>query len=233
MCCRDGHYRGHKSCTATKKTRPHQKMIRKMNGTCISRMYVDVHEARCVTVRYIPTHTGHKPDCNELKFLPLPESTKEEVSLKLSQGIPTKRILQGIIYMIIILRRTSLHYPTDVHESVGERENRQQFGDSAKRRHLITKQDVANLRRKVCDQKFMKHSNDAASVNMMVNELRNEKYNQVLLYKAQHVVDPPYLRMHSYLPYRQSGKENCMKDSLRVYSALIQHMAQTHTSSSW
>ena len=74
---------------------PHQKISRKMNVTCISRMYVDVHEARHVTVCYIPTHTGHKPDCTELKFLPLPESTKEEVSLKLSQGIPTKRILQG------------------------------------------------------------------------------------------------------------------------------------------
>ena len=96
VCCRDGHYRGHKSCNVSEKIRPHQKISRKMNGTCISRMYVDVHEARHVTVRYIPTHTGHKPDCMELKFLPLPESTKEEVSLKLSQGIPTKRILQGI-----------------------------------------------------------------------------------------------------------------------------------------
>ena len=95
VCCQDGHYRGHKSCNMSEKTRPHQKISRKMNGTCISRMYVDVHEARHVTVRYIPTHTGHKPDCMELKVLPLPESTKEEVSLKLSQGIPTKRILQG------------------------------------------------------------------------------------------------------------------------------------------
>ena len=81
MCCRDGHYRGHKSCNVPEKTQPHQKISRKMNGTCISRMYVDVHEARHVTVRYIPTHTGHKPDCIELKFLPLPESTKEEVAL--------------------------------------------------------------------------------------------------------------------------------------------------------
>ena len=77
-------------------------------------------------------------------------------------------------------------------ESVGERENRQKFGDTAKRRHLITKQDVANLRRKVCDRTFMKHSDDAASVNMMVNELYNEVYNPALLYKAQHIPEPEY-----------------------------------------
>ena len=56
-------------------------------------------------------------------------------------------------------------------ESVGERENRQKIGDTAKRRHLITKQDVANLRRKVCDRTLMKHSDDAASVNMMEKPL--------------------------------------------------------------
>ena len=77
-------------------------------------------------------------------------------------------------------------------ESVGERENRQKIGDTAKRRHLITKQDVANLRRKVWNRTFMKHSDDAASVNMMVNELYNEVYNPVLLHKAQHIAEPEY-----------------------------------------
>ena len=93
--CRDGNYRGHKGCRKTEKTRLHQKLSRKMNNTCLSRMYVDVHGNKHVTVRYIPTHTGLKPSCEELKFLPLPDSTKDEVALKLSQGITTKRILQG------------------------------------------------------------------------------------------------------------------------------------------
>lgn len=95
VCCRDGDYRGHKSCSEPSKNRPHQKISRKMSGTCISRMYVDLHVSKRVTVRYIPTHTGHKPAYNELKFLPLPESTKDEVSLKLAQGISSKRVLQG------------------------------------------------------------------------------------------------------------------------------------------
>lgn len=77
-------------------------------------------------------------------------------------------------------------------ENVGDRENRQKFGVTAKRRHLITKQDVANLRRKVCDRTFIKHSDDAASVNMTVNELKRETYNPVLFYKAQHMSDPAH-----------------------------------------
>ena len=69
-----------------------------MNDTCLSRMYVDVHGSKHVVVRYIPTLTGHTPSSDELKFLPLPVSTKDEVELKVSQGIPSKRVLQGGVY---------------------------------------------------------------------------------------------------------------------------------------
>jgi hypothetical protein len=103
VCCRDGNYRGHKLSAVSQKERPHQKSSRKMNGTCISRKYVDLHESKRVTVRYIPTHTGHKPGDSELKFLPLPESTKDEVTLKLAQGIPSKRILQGTLSILVII----------------------------------------------------------------------------------------------------------------------------------
>ena len=103
VCCRDGNYRGHKLSAVSQKECPHQKSSRKMNGTCISRMYVDLHESKRVTVRYIPTHTGHKPGYIELKFLPLPESTKDEVTLKLAQGIPSKRILQGTLSILVII----------------------------------------------------------------------------------------------------------------------------------
>lgn len=76
--------------------------------------------------------------------------------------------------------------------NVGNRTNRQEFEGTVKRRHLITKQDVANLRRKVCDKTFMKHFDDAASVQMMVNELHDEKYNPVLIYKPQHKKIPEF-----------------------------------------
>ena len=58
-------------------------------------MYIDEHTNKSVTVKYIPAHTGHKLGPGEQRFLPLPASTREAVSLKLSQGIPAKRVLQG------------------------------------------------------------------------------------------------------------------------------------------
>ena len=38
----------------------------------------------------------------------------------------------------------------------------------------------------------MKHQDDATSVQMMVNELRNELYDPVLFYKPQHKKSPDY-----------------------------------------
>lgn len=50
-----------------------------------------------ISVTYISAHTGHDLGPQELKFLPLPQSTKEAVSMKISQGIPTERILKGYL----------------------------------------------------------------------------------------------------------------------------------------
>ena len=38
----------------------------------------------------------------------------------------------------------------------------------------------------------MKHFDDAASVQMMVNELHDEEYNPVLIYKPQHKKIPEF-----------------------------------------
>ena len=78
----------------------------------------------------------------------------------------------------------------DVRGEVGSRNKRGEFEHMAKRQHLLTKQDVANLRRKVHDQTMMRHSNDATSVQMIVNELRNEAYDPVLIHKPQNVKTP-------------------------------------------
>ena len=57
--------------------------------------HVDVYSDKHVLVKYIPAHTGHQPGQSELKFLPLPTSIKEATACKLSQGIPSKRIIRG------------------------------------------------------------------------------------------------------------------------------------------
>ena len=72
---------------------PHQKETRKLNNTCISKMYVDELKDGQITVKYVSAHTGHDLAPEELKYLPLPESTKWEVSMKINMGIPSERII--------------------------------------------------------------------------------------------------------------------------------------------
>ena len=57
--------------------------------------YLNFTADRRVQVQYIPAHTGHDLGCSELKHLPLPGNTKQEVAVKLSMGIPPERILEG------------------------------------------------------------------------------------------------------------------------------------------
>ena len=58
-------------------------------------MYVNNFHDGHVKVEYIPAHTNHTLGQDELKHLPLPISTKEEVAMKLSLGVPPTRILNG------------------------------------------------------------------------------------------------------------------------------------------
>ena len=94
-CCCNGKYHGNPNPRKTTEKRPHQKETRKLNSTCISRMYVNELKDGQITVKYVSAHTGHDLGPQEVKYLPLPESTKQEVSTKISMGIPPERILHG------------------------------------------------------------------------------------------------------------------------------------------
>ena len=97
VCCRNGKYRTYKGQRKTKELRPHQKESRKLNSTCIARLYVDEHDDGHISVKYISAHTHELGPC-ELKHLPLPQSTKQEVAMKVSLGVPDDRILEGKEY---------------------------------------------------------------------------------------------------------------------------------------
>ncbi len=97
VCCRDGSYKENKRKRLTKEKRPTQKPSRKINQHCLSRMYVDEYRDGHVEVMYLTAHSGHELGANQLPYLPLPTSTKENVALKISQGIPPERIIDGNI----------------------------------------------------------------------------------------------------------------------------------------
>ena len=73
----------------------HQKDTRKINNTCISRMYVDFYEDSHVTVLHVMGHINYQPGPHEDMYLSLPKNIREEIAIKLSNGIPAERIMEG------------------------------------------------------------------------------------------------------------------------------------------
>ena len=136
ICCRSGKHRINKAKWKTKEVRPHQKESQKLDSTCISCLYVDEHEDGHVSMKYISAHTHELGPC-ELKHLPLPQSTKQEVSMKISLGVPTERILEGNRTICPDINFIQKH--TDVRETVGDRPKRQEFDQCVSRKHLSLK----------------------------------------------------------------------------------------------
>ena len=64
-------------------------------------MYVDEFSDNHAEVMYISAHTNHQLGPAELPHWPLPKSTWEEVALKVSKGISTGRILQGMLHLFV------------------------------------------------------------------------------------------------------------------------------------
>ena len=95
ICCRNGHYKENTKARITSKRRYKQRDSRKINDTCLSRIYANHFIDGHVEVEYIPAHTGHELDRCELNYLPLPDCIKEEVATKLSLGVNPSRILSG------------------------------------------------------------------------------------------------------------------------------------------
>ena len=59
-------------------------------------MYANKYDDDHVDVTYVSAHTNHKPGPSEDAYLPLPSSTRQEIALKLANGIPAERIMEGI-----------------------------------------------------------------------------------------------------------------------------------------
>ena len=57
---------------------------------------------------------------------------------------------------------------------------------------FFDKKDINNIQTKVKDFGIKRHENDAVSVSVIVEELRGEPFNPVLIYKPQGTKDPQY-----------------------------------------
>ena len=54
-------------------------------------------------MKYISSHSNHDLPLDQAKFLPLPKDIKNSTAIKLAQGIPNDRILDGKAHIIVTL----------------------------------------------------------------------------------------------------------------------------------
>ena len=102
-CCRDGCAKENHQPKKTAQLRTHRGS-RKLKGYCISRMMATKHKSTGkVVVKYISTHTNHKPGKEEMKHLPLPASVRQEVKDKFAQNVKLDSIIDGKLKFLLCL----------------------------------------------------------------------------------------------------------------------------------
>ena len=142
----------------------------------------------------------------------MPQSSMDEVALKVSRGIATERIMEGLFILIFTVCAMNNHnfcyfLLSDIRERVGHRVSRHTFEQKVSRKHFLSKQDIRNVKRSVLDRQIKRHENDAMSVAILVHELQNEPFNPILFYKPQGSESEKKLfskKILSFLLYKQS-----------------------------
>ena len=115
-----------------------------------------------ITAHYCSTHSNHSISLGHLRLSAI---TKEEIALKLIEGVTAERILD------------------DIRDSVT---------GTVTRELLVNKQDIHNIKLKHNTEGIIRHKDDSKSVHVWTEEMKSLPYNPVLLYmyKAQGIPDP-------------------------------------------
>ena len=156
------HYYFHCNRSGNYESKGHTKRQLKLQGscktasTCIAHMKVVQNTSTDeVTVEYCSSHNSH--DLN-LCHLPVPQDIRLMIAAKLQDGVALDQIL-------------------DVRDS--------STSAGVGRQHLVTKQDINNIKRKLNLQCIQKHPNDLMSVCTWVQELKSLPYNPIVVFKPQ------------------------------------------------
>ena len=107
----------------------------------------------------------------------------------------------------------------DVRNDKGQRSRRESFNETVKRRHLVTKRDCYNQRKKL-GWITSRHAEDAISVDLLVKEIQLESYNPIIAYKPQGVVVPeiPKIPKDGFLLALQTEFQ---RDMYRQYAHVV------------
>ena len=113
-----------------------------------------------VKITFVKTHTNHQPWLQEVKYIPLPESIRQEVKKSYADGV-------------------KLDYGK-------QRSKRSEFEERATRSSSITRQDARNIIIRRFENAIKhRHQNDAVSVDRLVKEFQQWEDNPVIAYKPQ------------------------------------------------
>lgn len=94
----------------------------------------------------------------KLAHLRIPDKTRMDIAAKLQQGVSMERILD------------------DIRDTVTNQVNRE---------HLIKKKDLRNIKMQYNVDGITRDKNDLTSVSAWVTEMMGQKFNPIILYKAQ------------------------------------------------
>ena len=127
----------------------------KAGTTCVAHIKVKENNwTNEIQIEYCSTHNNHEL---QLSHLPLADDIKHYIAGKLQDGVSVDQILDDVRDMI--------------------------EKDGVSREHLLTKQDIYNLKRKLNLKSIQKHTNDLTSVCVWVEELKSLPYNPILNFK--------------------------------------------------
>ncbi len=127
----------------------------KISGYCTAAIIAQIKSDNCLDVMVCKTHYGHEMS---LAHLRIPEKDRLAIAGKLSAGVEFQRILD------------------DVRDSIG---------DTCERIHLLTRKDLNNIEKAYSFIQNRRHSDDATSVHLWVEEMMAHNLNPVLFYKRQ------------------------------------------------
>ena len=165
-CQRDGSDKPHrrKGEVGRKTERKAQKGSVKSNIWCPARISAKLNtKTGHVSAFYISSHS-HPISCEDTRHQRIPEALRKEILAKFARGISVDEIYGD------------LHKPRDMENNASPLVNKQ---------HYISKRFLYMLRTKVTTSKKL-HDDEKTSVRLLVENLKLESFNPVLMFKAAH-----------------------------------------------
>ena len=99
-------------------------------------------------------HKSHEPGLNEVKYLPLPNTTRQQVKQRYNDGIGLDKIIDG---EITDSNFYSSFLKIEIRGPIVNRQLRSGFTESATWATFITRQDIRNIVRKIEDSLKHRH----------------------------------------------------------------------------